>query len=200
MPQLFSYFRYLFAVFVCVCVWKTINRLNNKTISYIFPLLTCLHFFPSHLTECFWFLSVFVVFISAWVYVFVCVVKYIERCILDVCLLLCVYIDFYIILPLKTIHSPMRSRVTLYHFVCLCMCLMRAGFFACGSTCFLSLFYHFRLVSVFCFVFFVCVFSLYDALKIHLSWFPWWCRWWSRFFGNVLIYWWRIVQVSHSPR
>lgn len=49
---------------------------------------------------------------------------------------------------------------------------------------------------------FVCLFvdSLLNQLKIHLSWFPWWRRRWSRFFGNVLIYWWRIVQVSHSPR
>lgn len=44
----------------------------------------------------------------------------------------------------------------------------------------------------------VCIVEL--QLKIHLSWFPRWRRRWSRFFGNVLIYWWRIVQVSHSPR
>lgn len=84
-------------------------------------------------------MSVFVVFLVVSVCVCecvcVCVVEYIERCIIYVSL--CVYIFIYYP-TLKTFHSPMRSRVTLYHFVCMCVyvCPLRAGLFAFGSTCF----------------------------------------------------------------
>lgn len=48
----------------------------------------------------------------------------------------CIHIFIYYS-TLKTFHSPMRSRVTLYHFVCVCVCPLRAGLlFAFGSVCF----------------------------------------------------------------
>lgn len=80
------------------------------------------------------FLSVFVVFFC--LSVCVCVVEYIERCFLYVCL--CVYIYLYIILHLK--HSILRCvhellSITLCVYVC--VPVARAGLlFAFGSACF----------------------------------------------------------------
>lgn len=65
----------------------------------------------------------------------VCVVEYIERCIIYVSL--CVYIYLYIILHLK--HSILRcvhELLCITLCVCVYVCPLHAGFFAFGSACF----------------------------------------------------------------
>lgn len=95
-------------------------------------------------------LSVFVVFFC--LSVCVCVVEYIERCFLYVCL--CVYIYLYIILHLK--HSILRCVhellcITLCVYVCVCPLPVPACCLHLDPRVFLSIFYQFMLVSVFCF-------------------------------------------------